>query len=153
MMLMRTHCGPRSGSVAYSRDFGRMLDELLTPVAAWTQGTVPGGLSPRLDIHETDASVVVAVELPGLTEQEVDVELGPDRLTIKGRKLEVPPAEGTKRHVSERVFGEFERVISMPVEVDRANVQAVFQNGVLTVTLPKVVTTPTTTKVAVRTLN
>jgi HSP20 family protein len=82
---------------------------------------------------------VVTAELPGMEEKDVEVVLGDNVLTIKGdKKLEHEEKEKEKGYAySERSFGSFERRIPIDTEIVADKVDAVFKNGVLTVTLPK----------------
>jgi HSP20 family protein len=89
---------------------------------------------PHIEIRETDKEVRIMAELPGLDENDVDVELANGVLAIKGEKKTETKDED--RLFSERYYGRFERRI--PVEdVDEDKVSAAFKNGVLTVTMPK----------------
>ncbi|HVU29029.1 MAG TPA: Hsp20/alpha crystallin family protein, partial [Sphingomicrobium sp.] len=88
---------------------------------------------PSVEVDEDDKEVRVSVELPGLTEKDVDVLLDNGALTIRG----VKKGEKTEGAYSERWYGRFERRIPMTSPVDEGRSRADFQNGVLTVTLPK----------------
>jgi HSP20 family protein len=89
---------------------------------------------PRIELSETDKTVTVSAELPGLSENDVQVEIANGVLSIRGEKKAERSDES--KFVSERYYGSFERQIPLEgVEEDKA--QADFKNGVLTVTLPK----------------
>jgi HSP20 family protein len=89
---------------------------------------------PNIEVSDTDKTVKVTAELPGLDEKDVQVELINGVLAIKGEKK--TETEDKDRLFSERFYGRFERRI--PVEgVEEEKVSASFNNGVLTVTLPK----------------
>jgi len=89
---------------------------------------------PRIELSETDKTVTVSAELPGLSEKDVQVEIANGILSIRGEKKAERSDES--KFVSERYYGSFERQIPLEgVEEDKA--QADFKNGVLTVTLPK----------------
>jgi len=89
---------------------------------------------PRLELSETDKTVTVSAELPGLSEKDVQVEIANGVLSIRGEK-KAERSDGSK-FVSERYYGSFARRIPLEgVEEDQA--QADFKNGVLTVTFPK----------------
>jgi HSP20 family protein len=90
---------------------------------------------PHIEIAETDNEFKVTAELPSLEQQDVEVLLGDGALTLRGEKKS--EIDDKNRHFSERRYGRFERHIPLAVEVDRDKVNAVFKNGVLTVTLPK----------------
>ena len=90
---------------------------------------------PRLDISETDKEVYVMIELPGLEEKDVNVSLSGDQLIISGEKRE--ERENRTYHRIERRWGAFQRSLPLYWEVDRNSVKAIFNKGVLTVTLTK----------------
>ncbi len=92
-----------------------------------------------LDVYETDDNLVVEASLPGISPDEVDISVVGNTLTIKGEHEEKEEKEEKgKYHFRERRYGAFHRTISLPVEVDANKAEAVFENGVLKLTLPKV---------------
>lgn len=92
---------------------------------------------PQIDITENDREIRVRAELPGVEEDDIDVSVSDNMLTIRGEKRsEAEDHEGDSyRH--ECSYGSFERAIPLACEVDRDNVEATYRRGVLTVTLPK----------------
>ncbi len=109
-----------------------------------------GLLGPKLDVSETDRELHVTVELPGLKEDDIDVEFTGDLLRIRGEKKDERDEKQHNFHRIERTFGMFERVVPIPVDVDRSQVQATFKNGVLNITLPKTAAAPSSQKIAVK---
>ncbi len=98
-----------------------------------------GGFYPSIDVEETDEAVKIEADLPGMSEQDVEVTLSPDgsALTLRGeRKSEKEKRTKGGYHV-ERSYGSFERVIELPSSVEQEKVEASFKSGVLTITLPK----------------
>ena len=89
---------------------------------------------PRIELSETDKTVTVSAELPGLSEKDVQVEIDNGVLSIRGEKKAERSDES--KFVSERYYGSFERQIPLD-GVEEDNAQADFKNGVLTVTVPK----------------
>ena len=96
-----------------------------------------GDLVPRLDVSETEREVKVTAELPGMDEKDVTVTLEGDVLTLRGEKKADAEEKGKNFHRVERTYGSFQRVVTLPVEVDATKVAAGFKKGVLTVTLAK----------------
>jgi HSP20 family protein len=90
---------------------------------------------PRVDVSETGKEMRITAELPGLDEQDVEVTVTSDMLTIKGEK-KVEKEEGDN-YYSERNYGHFERTIALPQGIDADNAKAKFKKGVLKVTIPK----------------
>jgi len=92
-----------------------------------------------MNVSETENEVRVTVELPGVTEKDIDVSLNDDILTIRGEKKFESERGGEKEsfHFVERSYGNFQRSLHLPFAVKPDDVKAAFQNGVLTITLPK----------------
>ena len=113
-------------------DFARSFD--LTPWSGW-EGE---GFRPRTDVRETDDSVLVTAEIPGLEDKDFEINLTEDLLTLKGEKRHEheEKEKGEVRRV-ERSYGSFQRTIPLPCEVVADKATAEYRNGVLTVTLPK----------------
>jgi HSP20 family protein len=91
---------------------------------------------PATEIAYRDGNLIVSAELPGLTENDVKVEVNDNFLIIHGeRKMEQQENEGDVRR-TERRYGEFYRAIALPEGADAQNTRAEFRNGVLQVTIP-----------------
>ncbi len=112
-------------------DVFRGFDARARSAAACSSGAMNW---PSIEVSATDKDVKVTAELPGLNENDVQVELANGILSIKGEKK--TETEDKDRRFSERYYGRFERQV--PIEdVDPEKVSAAFKNGVLTVTMPK----------------
>lgn len=94
-------------------------------------------LAPKLDVSETDKDIQLTVELPGLAENDVEVELLDEAIRIYGEKKDERETKDHNFHRTERTFGSFERVVPLPKPIQREGVVATFKNGVLHVVLPK----------------
>ncbi len=97
-------------------------------------------LSPSLDVAETDKEFSVRVELPGVKEENIDVSVADQMLTIRGEKKEESEQNEKNFHRSERRFGSFQRAVELPQNVDAEKVTADFNNGVLSIHIPKTAT-------------
>lgn len=117
-------------------DFLNDRDPLGLPVTRWF-GEESGFVMPKLDISETDKEMEITVELPGMTEKDVDLEIHNGVLTIKGEKKEEKEKKDKTYHRMERTYGSFQRSFSLPPTVDEDKVEADFENGILTITLVK----------------
>ena len=132
----------RGGGLAQFIDLNRIrseIDHLLQdPFSALTQGTsFFEGWTPALDIYEDKDKYVAKGELPGMKKEDIDVSLDGNTLTISGeRKREEEKKEGDT-YRSERYFGRFQRTVTLPAAVDANKIQALYKDGVLTVTVPK----------------
>ncbi len=99
--------------------------------------TARRGLMPALDVHETDEGYAVTVELPGARKEDVTVEFHEGILTIRGEKKSEREEKNEKRRFVERRYGTFSRSFSLPRDADGERIKAVFENGVLTLAIPK----------------
>jgi HSP20 family protein len=92
---------------------------------------------PRLDVRETEAAYVVETDLPGMTAEAITVEAEGPYVVVKGeRRAEHEAGEGENKR-TERMFGTFYRRVALPETAKMAEVAAKYENGVLTVTVPK----------------
>lgn len=91
---------------------------------------------PRSDVYETGDSIVILAEMPGVTPDDVDITLERRMLTIRGHTLDAVH-EGYRKVYAEYDEGEYQRVFTLPEEIDRDNIEAVHKDGVLKLELPK----------------
>lgn len=136
-----TRRDPNRDVISLPDVFDRMFrDSFLWP-RGWPR-TLVEGVSPALDVVETDEALVVKAALPGVTAEDVDVTIGGDMLSISGsyrREEEGPKGEGkgATYHFRELERGAFERTVRLPVAVEADKAAATFEDGLLTLTLPK----------------
>jgi HSP20 family protein len=97
-----------------------------------------GLLRPTLDLGATDNAYTVSVEVPGVDEKDVKVEIANDALTIRGEKKQAIEEKDKNYYHMERSYGSFERVLSLPEDADQEGIAATFKNGVLKVTMPRI---------------
>ena len=126
------------------REMNRLFDDVFNRFDAGVPslfGRMPGsgswlsGSWPSLEVNASDKEVRISAELPGMDEKDVEVLVSDGVLIIRGeRKSET---EDKDRHFSERYYGQFDRSLALPFEVEEDKAEASFKNGVLTVTLPK----------------
>jgi len=127
---------PLSEMVTLRDAMDRLFDEAFTrPLSAGDGGRYH--MAPSIDMFETDNEVVVKAALPGLKPDEVDINVTGDTLTIKGETKESTEGKEKAWHIREQRYGMFERRMSLPTAVVSDKAKAEFENGVLTVTLPK----------------
>lgn len=94
------------------------------------------GPSPRMDLRETDGGVELTVELPGLTEDDIHIDLQDDVLTVSGEKKSSTETRDDGFRMVERRYGKFSRSVRLPAGVKADGVKASLKQGVLTVTAP-----------------
>jgi HSP20 family protein len=115
---------------------------LLDNVSGWFDDffapTFGGSATPAVDVRETDAEYLMEVELPGLTEKDVDVKLDNNLLTISSAKDEKKEEKKNGFILRERRAVRFSRSFVLPDAVDRDKIGAEFKNGILHLTFPKV---------------
>ena len=118
--------------------FERRLLELPEGRSGNAAGFAAGAL-PKAELSETEKSYELSCELPGLTEGDIELSLRDGEIQITGKKETRRDEKDTKKsyHFSERSYGSFQRSFKLPQNVDEAHITALFENGVLTVTLPK----------------
>lgn len=109
------------------RGLGRSFDSLAQ--SEW--------LKPTMDIAATDREYTVTVELPGVDEKDVTLELEGDTLKIRGEKKHEKEEKEKDYYRVERSYGSFQRMLSLPEDADQEKLGATFAKGVLTVTIPR----------------
>jgi HSP20 family protein len=97
-----------------------------------------GGISsPQIDIHESEQELCVTADLPGVAESDIDLRLEGDMLIIRGEKRQQQEREQGGYRLVERSSGAFQRGLRLPFEADPGSVKADYENGVLTIHVPK----------------
>jgi len=115
----------------------RLFEQTLAPFRRDREGMIAGIWAPAVDIHETPDSVVLKAELPGLTTNDIDIQVRDNVLTLKGeRRLEKEVQEENYFRV-ERAYGSFQRAFTLPAAIRADKIRAVFKDGVLEVNIPK----------------
>lgn len=94
-------------------------------------------LRPAMDVVENEDSITIRFDLPGLSGDDVQVELDDHTLTISGEIGDTIEKEGDRYHYRERYTGSFQRSLRLPTTINVEQVEADFENGVLNITLPK----------------
>jgi HSP20 family protein len=95
------------------------------------------GWTPALDVHEDKDNFVVHAELPGMKREEIEVSLHDGMLSISGERKLDKQYEEAEVYRTERFFGKFQRTVTLPAPVAADKVKAQYQDGILTITLPK----------------
>jgi HSP20 family protein len=125
---------PFRGLANLQDQFNRIFNE---SVRNYTDESAAAAWAPAVDIYENPNELVVKADLPDISEKDIDVRVENNLLTIRGeRKLDKSVSEDNYLRV-ERTYGSFSRSFSLPNTVNPEAIAAEYQNGVLTVTLPK----------------
>jgi HSP20 family protein len=112
----------------------RLFDDAFTRPLSVRDG---GWTSPAVDMYQTDDEVVVRVALPGFKADEVQINVTGDVLHLRGEMQQQEEKKERAWHIREQRWGSFERSIALPTEVTADKAAADFENGILTITLPK----------------
>ena len=134
---------PGDPFLSLHREMNRLFDDVFRgvglPAASGSQGQGDVGafVNASMNVSETDKEIRITAELPGVTEQDIEVSLDDDVLTIRGEKKFERKDDKENFHFVERSYGTFQRSLRLPYAVESEQVQASFENGVLTVTVPK----------------
>jgi HSP20 family protein len=131
--------GDRDPFLSLHREVNRLFDDVFrgfdSPLPSLGRFSSFGGNWPSVEVSDGEKEIRVTAEVPGLDEKDIEVLLDDGVLTLKGEKRS--DTEDKNRQFSERFYGIFERRIPIGYEVEDDKVDARFNNGVLTVTLPK----------------
>ncbi len=92
---------------------------------------------PAIDLKETDQEYRICAELPGLSPDDIELEVKGETLVLTGHKAEERDDPRATYRISERRYGRFERRFPLPPDVDRERIGAAFKDGLLTITLPR----------------
>jgi len=115
-------------------DFG-LGRGLLAPIEKGTN-LAQGLWSPQVEMFERGENIVVRADLPGLTKEDVNVEVADNGITIEGERKKETEEKGEGYYRSERTYGRFFRRLPLPEGVKADDAQATFNNGVLEITMP-----------------
>ncbi len=115
----------------------REMDRLFGDLTATSQSDYFGGnnFMPAVELTETDEDIILKLEVPGIASEDLEIQATADSVTIEGERKQVEQAEGYSR--SEFRYGKFTRVVPMPIQVQNTKATAAYQDGLLTLTLPK----------------
>lgn len=149
-LVPRERWGPLPSSpFTLMRRFAEEMDRLLEDLRPGSSSLLPrlefpwerregreGEWLPSLEVAERGGELVVRADLPGLTKDDVKVEVRDDRLTIEGERRQEREEKRKGVYRSERTYGRFYREVPLPEGIDPERAKASFKNGVLEVTLP-----------------
>ena len=96
-----------------------------------------GAWAPAVDIFEKDHNLLIRAELPGLKREDIEISMENGVLTLHGERKRESEVEESNAYRLERIYGAFTRSFSLPTTVDPSKVQAIYKDGVLEVTVPK----------------
>ena len=113
----------------------RLIDETLSRI--WKEDMAQGVWSPPVDILERGDEVVLKADLPGVTQNEIDIRVEEGTLTIQGERKFVKESPEENYVQIERPYGTFRRTFSIPRTIDQESIKASYKDGVLRIILPR----------------
>lgn len=104
---------------------------------AFTRPMNSGWQAPAIDMYQTDGEIIVKASLPGIKPDDVQISVTGEVLTIKGDTKQDEETKEKAYHIREQRWGSFERIIMLPIDVVADKAKADFEDGILTISLPK----------------
>jgi HSP20 family protein len=123
---------PRGKMINFKGDFDRLFEEFF---GGSSDDLNKGDVSPKLSIEDKPGEYIVRVELAGLSKEDVKITYKNEKLYITGEKKE--EAEKAIYLKNERKFGKIARGVEIPMQIKAEEIEATFENGILSITLPK----------------
>jgi HSP20 family protein len=124
---------PFNELISMRRDMDRMFDDFFSRPMTMQ----PGWNMPTIDMYQTDDEVVIKATIPGISPEDLDIQITGDTLTLQGEIKHEEKVENAKYHIREHSYQSFSRSLTLPVQVVADKANAEINNGILTLTLPK----------------
>jgi len=122
------------GMLGFQNDFDRLFNSFINIPEEETSLST---FSPSVDIEEKEKEFRIIAELPGLSKEEITINIKDNLLSISGEKKQEKKTEDENYHRTERIFGSFQRTFRLPEYADQDNIAAEYKNGILNVSIPK----------------
>jgi len=122
---------------SFQHEMNRMFNQFFQGSNGEEAGSKLSTWNPSVDIYETDDALVMKAELPGVSKDDVSVDVHQNTLTLRGQRKHETEVKDEHYHRVERTYGTFQRSFVLPTMVDQEKVQATFKDGVLELRLPK----------------
>ncbi|WP_173088270.1 Hsp20/alpha crystallin family protein [Devosia sp. 1635] len=136
-----------NGRMPASTGEHRQIDALRDRIEEFFYALTPGfptslssrmrGFLPDAELRQTDSGLMLSLELPGMSDEDVKITVQDRTVTVSGEKRETTESQEGSVYRSERSYGSFNRTFTAPFAVDPESVNAKFEKGVLTLTIPK----------------
>ena len=137
-MAITRRVSPAGQLATLQSDMARLMNSVFSgqPLGG-NGGTGVSSWLPPVDIQETEDSLVLSFDLPGMKEDEIQVELDDNVLTVSGQRERQQERKEDSYYRFERRFGQFSRSVALPAGVNDDSIQAKYENGVLEIRVPK----------------
>lgn len=121
------------------REMQKEIDRLFEEFSPWQMSEVSssGAINPRVDMTEDTNNYFLKFEMPGIPKDKIKVELNNNVLVVSAEKTEEKKKEEQRKFYSEVSYGSYYRSMTLPTQVDEKKIEASFENGVLSLRLPK----------------
>ena len=132
--------GTQEALAGLRRGVAELLEEFYEKIGRHHQavsGHVVEMGQPPAEAGVSDVGFEISIELPGIEKKDLEIDVTGNRLSVKGKKRQAKEEKGRDYHLQERRYGAFERVFTLSPELDADKTQATYENGVLTVTVPR----------------
>jgi HSP20 family protein len=129
---------PTANLQSFQEEMNRMFHEFFRGGTGGDQGWASGAWTPPVDIYETDDALVLTAMLPGVSKDDVSIEVHHNTLMLRGERKPAAAVQGERYFRQECVYGPFQRAFVLPATVDQEHVQASYHDGILELRLPKV---------------
>ncbi|WP_234571500.1 Hsp20/alpha crystallin family protein [Rhodohalobacter sp. 614A] len=121
------------GRDIFGKRFSDIMDEFFNDAVATRQTS----FAPSIDISETDKQYLIDVELPGISKEDIDLNIENNTLTISGERKFEKKEDGKQYHRVESHYGSFSRSFTLPDNVKTDSINATYNNGILNITVDK----------------
>jgi HSP20 family protein len=122
---------------SFQDEMNRMFNQFFRGGAGEEGSWGPSTWTPPVDIYETDDALILTADLPGVSKDEVSIEVHNNTLILRGERKHDAAVREDSYHRMERAYGPFQRAFVLPTMVDQKHVQATYKDGVLELRLPK----------------
>jgi HSP20 family protein len=128
---------PMRNLASFQGEMNRLFNEFFRGGNGEEAGWGVPTWTPPVDIYETDDELVLQAELPGVSKEDVSIELQQNTLTLRGQRKHAAEVPAERYHRVERAYGTFQRSFVLPMMVEQDKVQATYHDGLLELYLPK----------------
>ncbi len=132
-----TRWDPFRDLISLQERMNKLFEESLSRSGTFEEGLSAGAWSPSADIYETQDKIVIKLDLPGLSQEEIELKIEDNTLVIRGERALDKETKREDYHRIERAYGAFSRSFTLPNTVDTDTIKASHRNGVLEIILPK----------------
>ncbi len=128
---------PMGNLQSFQNEMNRLFNEFFRGGNGEEAGSGLGTWTPPVDIYETDDGLVIKAELPGVSKDDVSIDVHQNTLILRGERKHEAAVQDERYYRRECAYGPFQRSFVLPTMVDQEKVQATFKDGVLELHLPK----------------